>query len=543
MTKSSTAFMVLLLASGAAAQSICTDSTRQPTARRTTETKRADFLLCPTLPTSLLAIAATQFFGAPQSATPAKEQSTLAQHQGMQQMEMKTPEQIPSHLEGLQEPEHPGQKTGANLPVPDLLKDAKSAPAKSLSEFEQLALQNNPTLKQAQALVQNSAGLARQAGLWPNPFVGYQGEQIRGGSFGGGEQGGFVQQNIVLGGKLGLRRNVFEQQRKVQEIGVDEQKLSITGAIRVQFYTALAQLRIVDVRRKLLETAMDAAATAHQLANVGQADAPDILQSEVEAEQAKVSFATAQREYIQLFQQLAALAGEPRMPVSILQGDLETPPEIDPDHVIQTIVENSPSVKRAEQEKVRAEAVLKRDKREAFPDLSLRAGEQQNFEQDPTTMRAVGAQSFATASIQIPIFNRNQGNVQAARAELERSEEEVLRVKLDLTRTAQPLVQQYLADKFEAERYRDQMIPRARRAYELYLQKYRNMAAAYPEVIISQRTLFQLEESYLQALAQLWTSSIQLQNFLLVDGLSAPRATGSISTQVNLPTGGMGASE
>jgi len=541
MTKMMTALIALLLIGSAEAQDSC--------AKHTASLSRTFDFKCAGVVASQLIAQATmrQMPGMqPQRSQPntqKQEQTPPPQQHGMQHMEMRTPETIPSHVSDLQEPENPEQKTGANLPVPDLLSAAKSAPAKNANEFEQLALQNNPTLKQAQALVQNSAGLARQAGLWPNPSVGYQGEQIRGGDFHGGEQGGFIQQDVVLGGKLGLRRNVFEQQRKSDEIGVEEQKLHITGAVRVQFYSALAQLRTVEVRRQLLETALDAAATAHQLANVGQADAPDILQSEVEAEQAKLGFATAQQEYIQSFHQLAALVGEPNMPVALLDGNLERPPEIDADRAVETVTENSPTVKRAEQEAARAEAALRRDKREAIPDLTLRLGEQQNFEQNPITMQAVGAQSFATASIQIPIFNRNQGNVQAAKAELERNQQEVMRVRLDLTRAAQPLVQRYLTNKLQVERYRDQMIPRARRAYELYLQKYRNMASAYPQVIISQRTLFQLKESYVQALAQLWTSAIELQNFLLVDGLSAPRTTGSTSTQVNLPTSGSGASE
>lgn len=53
--------------------------------------------------------------------------------------------------------------------------------------------------------------------------------------------------------------------------------------------------------------------------------------------------------------------------------------------------------------------------------------------------------------------------------------------------TAPPLLQPYATEKVEVERYRTQQLPRAQRAYELYLQKYRNMVAAYPEVIISQR--------------------------------------------------------
>ena len=440
------------------------------------------------------------------------------------------------HVERLQEP----HQVGSNLPVPDLLVEAKTVPAMKLEDFENAALKTNPTLKQAQAVARTSAGLAHQAGLWPNPAVGYQGEQIRGGSFHGGEQGGFVQQNVVLGGKLHLRQQVYEQQHKVDEIGIDEQRLNIAGAVRVQFYAALTLLRTVEIRRQLLDVATDAAMTAHQLANVGQADAPDVLQSEVETEQAKLNFASAQRQYIQGFRQLAALVGNPDLSLARLDGDLEKPPEIDADHLLKTLVEQSPSVKRAQQEVSRAEAVLKRNKREAVPDLNLRAGEQQNFEELPGISKSVGAQSFATATIQIPIFNRNQGNVDAAKAELERDQQEVERIKLTLVQSAQPLLQQYLTSKLDAERYRTQMIPRAQRAYQLYLHKYNDMAAAYPEVIISQRTLFQLQESYVQSLGELWISAVQLQNYLFADGLTAPNGRDSTSTEINLPTGGSG---
>jgi cobalt-zinc-cadmium efflux system outer membrane protein len=69
------------------------------------------------------------------------------------------------------------------------------------------------------------------------------------------------------------------------------------------------------------------------------------------------------------------------------------------------------------------------------------------------------------------------------------------------------------------------------------------MASAYPQVIISQRTYFQLQENYAQVLGQLWTTAAQLQNYLLADGVSAPRPSGSTSTQVNLPNGGSGGNE
>jgi cobalt-zinc-cadmium efflux system outer membrane protein len=482
----------------------------------------------------------------PQGALPTieQQQQAMPQHEmKMENMEMRSPETTPSQISGLQEPENPNQQTGSDLPVADLLAGARKGAPMKLESFEQLALKNNPTLKQAEAIAAQSSALARQAGLWPNPTIGYSGEEIRGGSSRGGQQGAFVQQSIVLGRKLRRRQDVFEQQHKADTLGIEEQRLNVQGAIQVQFYTALAAQRAAEVRRQLLKIAMDAAETAHQLANVGQADAPDILQTEVEAEQAKLDFVRAQREYIQAFRTLATISGQPDLAISLLEGELEQPPEIDIDHWVDVAFQQSPSVQRAIQEANRAQAILARDKREPIPDLTLRAGMQQNREINPESMQPIGLQAFATASVQIPIFNRNQGNVQAAKLELERARQEVERVKLSLAQSAQPLLQRYATERLEVDRYRTQLLPRAKRAYELYLQKYRNMASAYPQVIISQRTYFQLQENYAQVLGQLWTTAAQLQNYLLADGVSAPRPSGSTSTQVNLPNGGSGGNE
>src|SRR5712692_2542063 len=227
---------------------------------------------------------------------------------------MATPSQpsVPSYGNlQLQEPGNPNGKPGSQAPVPELLTGAAQRPAMGLKDFEALAVANNPTLKEANALVRRSVGQAHQAGLYPNPSVGYLGEEIRGGSFGGGQNGAFIQQTVVLGGKLGLRRRVFEEQRREDELGTSEQRYRLLSDVGQEFYSALGAQEIVKLRRNLLEIAQDAVETAHQLANVGQADAPDLLQAEVEAEQAKLEYVTAQRRYIQAFNSLTALVGKP----------------------------------------------------------------------------------------------------------------------------------------------------------------------------------------------------------------------------------------
>ena len=87
----------------------------------------------------------------------------------------------------------------------------------TLEELQQMALQNDPTFAQSAANIQAAEGRKKESGLYPNPTVGYQGEQIRGGAFHGGEQGFFVQQEVVLGGKLGLNQRFLTKNSNRQK--------------------------------------------------------------------------------------------------------------------------------------------------------------------------------------------------------------------------------------------------------------------------------------------------------------------------------------
>ena len=408
-----------------------------------------------------------------------------------------------------------------------------------LADLEQMALSNNPTLIQAAAEIRAATARQLQSGLYPNPTAGYQGEQIRGGVQGGGEQGFFVSQDIVLGGKLGLNRKVFEQEKKQAEVEAEEQRLRVTNSVRMLYYQALAAQEMLDLRRKLSNLAEDAVKTSHQLGNVGQADQPDVLQAEVEGEQAQLAVVAAEQKQLRVWRALAAMVGKPEMPLTHLTGRLEELPEDNPERWLQSILQDSPAIKIAQLGVLRAEASLARAKREPIPDLQVRGGLQQNLELEATTNRPIGLQGFAEIGVQIPVFNRNQGNVQASRADVERAQREVQRVQLVLRERAAALVQNYLTSRATMERYRESMIPRAQKAYDLYLKSYRGMAAAYPQVLISQRTLFELQTDYIVALENLWSNSIALKGFLLTDGLEAPSRSGEMDRTVrelNIPS-------
>jgi outer membrane protein, heavy metal efflux system len=409
----------------------------------------------------------------------------------------------------------------------------------TLEELQQMALQNNPTFAQSAANIQAAEGRKKQSGLYPNPTVGYQGEQIRGGSFHGGEQGFFVQQDIVLSGRLGLNRTISDQELKQAETEAEEQKVRVVTNVRISYIQALAAQQTLELRQHLSKLADDAVHTSHQLANVGQADAPDVLESEVEAQQAELAVTMAEQNQQRIWKGLSAVVGSPRLPLTRLEGKLEDTPPGNTDELVEKIVNQSPAVRIAELGVKRADATLARARRESIPDLQIRAGMQQNGEllSEPNG-KPVGLQGFADVGVRIPIFNRNQGNVATARADLERAKREVERVKLVLRERAASVVQNYAFSQTAVDRYKNQMIPRAQKAYEMYAKKYQEMASAYPQVLIAQRTLMQLEVSYITALETFATSSISLQSYLLTDGLEAPSQPGGIDQpvrEVNIP--------
>src|SRR5260370_1497933 len=165
----------------------------------------------------------------------------------------------------------------------------------TLEELQQMALQANPTSTQSADNIAAAEGRRKQAGLYPNPTVGYQGEQIRGGAFHGGEEGFFIQQDIVLGGKLGLNRKIFDQELKQAETEAEEQKLRVITNVRMSYIQALAAHQTLDLRQNLSNLVDGAVETSHHLPTVGQAAPPDVLDSEVEAQQAQLAVTMAEQ--------------------------------------------------------------------------------------------------------------------------------------------------------------------------------------------------------------------------------------------------------
>lgn len=420
---------------------------------------------------------------------------------------------------------------------------AQSQTALTLADLEQLALKNNPTIAQAAGEVDAARGRAKQAGLLPNPTVGYTGAEISGGPvINGGEHGIFVEQTIPLGGKLRLSRQVFERAATEAEALRDVQRQRVLTDVRIQFYTVLAAERRVEIRRELARLGSEAVGVSRQLYNTGAADRTDVLASEIEARQQQVAFESAQNDRFRVWRQLAALVNDASLTPRPLAGSIDAPPpELQRDAIVQQILSQSPELAAARAAVEREQTSLKRARREPMPDLTVRSGPSYNRELLEGMGRPVGWEAAIDVGLTIPLFNRNQGGIAESRAVLTRAEQELTRLQLSLQSRAADVFNEYLTNLRNAETYRTEIVPRAEEAYRLFLARYREMAAAYPQVLVAQRTLFQVSDEYVRSAEMAWMASLQLQGLLLGGGLDAsPRVGESLGTngqRSGAPTG------
>src|SRR5262245_59395089 len=109
----------------------------------------------------------------------------------------------------------------------------QTEPALRLEDLERMALRNNPTVAQAEDAVRAAEGRRVQAGLMPNPIIGYAGEELSLRAFGQkSEHYIFAEQEVPLGGKLKKSGAIYARERMQAQAEAAAQKQRVLNAVR-----------------------------------------------------------------------------------------------------------------------------------------------------------------------------------------------------------------------------------------------------------------------------------------------------------------------
>lgn len=383
----------------------------------------------------------------------------------------------------------------------------------TLESLEQMALANNPAIAQSAARVRALQGKWEQVGLPPNPTAGYVAGEV-GNEGSAGQQGGFVGQEFITAGKLRKNRAVVAAEvfRAEQQLAANEGR--VRTDLRQGYYSALLAQRRVELANDLVRFATKAAEASKSLVEAEEIPLAGLLQTEVQQQNAKVLLRTARNGLTRAWRQLTAVVGGPELPVQPLEGDVSQLPELlDWQEQLARLQAESPAVAAAMADVERARSALHRASVEAVPNVTTQVSVQYDDASDYTI---AGVQ----VGMPIPLWNRNQGGIRQAQAEISQAVRNVERTRLNLQRQLADAFRQYSDAQVTATSYSADILPRSKRTFELVQRGYTQGEVGYLDLLAAQQTFSQTNLAYLDALGSLWQSYVQIDGLLLKGSLS-----------------------
>lgn len=385
-----------------------------------------------------------------------------------------------------------------------------NAQAVALSDLIDLALERNPRLAQVAWAIDVARGRAVQAGLYPNPTVSATFDELgdREGP-GGINTLPLVSQEIVTGGKLRLSRSAANREVDQATLNLVAQRYALFAGVRQNYFEVLTLQRRIEILDELVKLAEQSVESTRKLLEAKQVARLDLVQLEVELERFRAEREATARELPSAFRRLAAVVGVHNLPPTRLSGFLDAPvPDYNLEFAQQLIVTEHPAVQAARVGVDRSQLLLKRAQVEPIPDVTVGAGyvrQNQNRSDDWT----IGV------SVPIPVWNRNQGNIAAARAQVAEAIQEVGRVENDLIEQLATAYRDYAAARQLAERYRTAILPKARETYELSLKAFQGGQFEYLRVLEAQRSVAQANLEYVRAQGNAWRAASVISGLLL----------------------------
>ena len=398
----------------------------------------------------------------------------------------------------------------------------------TLADLQVLAVENNPTLSQAQAAISAEQGFYRQAGLYPNPQIGYLNGTASNPAV-KQSNGVFYSQEFVTAHKLQLAQNSASVEIKRYQWDHESQRLRILNDLKIRYYEVLGAQQAKQVTDEMVKIAEKGLKMAEQNFEAKHAARTDLLQARIHLETVRLTRDEAEHRYTAAWEQLATIVGIAQLaPVPIVGELTDDVPQLELVMCQQHLLANSPQIKSTECDLGHAWASYREARAQATPNITV----QTVGEYDRATQAAIVTTLVA---LPFPIFNRNQGNIDKSSADIVAAQAEIARVQLVLRDQLALSFQRYNTSLRQTQRLREVILPSAKENLQLTEQVYASGERPFTDVLFAQQTYFQSQVSYLDALTELHKVVTEIQGLQLTGGLNPASIGGAIQNQ---PGGG-----
>lgn len=372
------------------------------------------------------------------------------------------------------------------------------------------ALSLNPSIAAIDQKVEALRGEALQAGLPNNPVIGYKSEEVGSGGK-AGKQGMAVSQELMTGGKRECAQNAVLFEADTLLFQREAEVFRVSNEVRTLAWHVLAAREMTEVRRRLKTLADQTVQVAGEFRRAGEISEMSFLQLTVQAQEAGIAVQTAENAQISAEQELMVYLRPNRISIGPIAEHLDSILNYvreDEKEYQYSLLSQNPKIREAESVIRQRQAALTLEQARSKPNVTLEGGVFYDTDERET---------IASAGISMPlrIYDRNQGNLIKARAECGEAVMRAEQAKLEVLRKNARVWQEYKTARSEALVYRDEILPKLRRSYELNAQSFRQGQVSYLEMSSSQTAYFTASGSYIDSLRRLADAVSLLESALV----------------------------
>ncbi len=374
-----------------------------------------------------------------------------------------------------------------------------------------LTLMNNPELKVFSLETRAAQARELQAGLWPNPELEVEVEEVGG----TGDRRGFdaaettvqLSQLIELGDKSQKRKKVTSFEKELADIDYHNKKLEVFSEAAKIFIAVLQAQEQLQLSGELLKLSEESFNVVEQRVNAGKDSPLEKTRAFVGLSNIKIKHRETQRNLEFARKELSSFWGQDKPLFEQAAGNLDDIQELSSLEEMVLRLKLNPQYTRWETEIKKSRAVLDLEKSKAIGDLTIGAGLQRFNETDDNAF-------IFGVSIPLPVANRNQGAKQEAAYNLAKAREGQkaawLKLQNEFNQTYQELTNSYS----QATSLRNEVLPGALEVFNAATTAYREGKVDYLNVLDAQRTLFEVKNEYIESLAVYHTAKADVERLI-----------------------------
>ncbi len=372
------------------------------------------------------------------------------------------------------------------------------------------ALQKNPAMAVYDAEMRISEAKLISAMARPNPELATEIEDV----MGSGDYRGFhsaiynlgVSQLIETGGKRRLRSDVARAEIDSQHFQYQVAKRELIAETGRRFVAALTAQNVEENARENFKIANDVFTTIQRQVEEGRGSSVDSGQALLGKNEAKLAYENARRESALARQGLSVLWLDTEPNFSAVSGNFLKPTNGLPGlEAMKTTIAGHPAIKLAESGIQVACTQLTLEERNKKPDVTVGLG----YRRDSTVDDNALVLGF---SVPIPLFNKNEGGIARATADLDRNKALVRQTETQLEMRIAQAYGRLSAAKAEYQLISGDMLSAAETHYAKVTEGFNLGRIKYIELLEARRSINAVRKQKIEALSRYHEARIELES-------------------------------